>query len=62
MDTFTDKIDTMLEAVGEIKPGSMINLKVKHDPGCPALVSHSMADCTCTPTIERMEDGGNDRA
>lgn len=61
MGTFTDKMKTVFEAAGEIKPGSMINLSVRHDPRCPALVSHSMADCTCTPTIERMEDGGNAR-
>jgi hypothetical protein len=43
-----DKIQKMIARTGDFKPGVQ-HIEVKHDDGCPALNTHSLADCTCNP-------------
>ena len=47
-----EKIKKILEAVGQIKPGSVVHIAVEHDEGCPALKTHKLTDCTCDPDIK----------
>jgi hypothetical protein len=42
------KICRMAEAAGELKPG-VVHADIKHDDGCPAITTQSLADCTCEP-------------
>jgi len=40
-----------IKTAGELKPG-VTHIEVKHDDGCPALNTHSLADCTCNPDFK----------
>jgi hypothetical protein len=44
-------IDRMFEIIGR-KPG-VFQIEMQHDNDCPALKSHRMLDCTCSPIIRR---------
>jgi len=48
------KIEETIEAAGELLPGTVTHIVVKHDPDCPALLTHKMKDCTCKPIIEKV--------
>jgi len=48
------KIKKIIRAAEGLKPGTVTHIVVKHEPGCPALVTESMEDCRCNPTIEKM--------
>ncbi len=37
-------------------PGQVLHVSVRHDQGCPALRTHNLRDCTCTPVIDRMSN------
>ena len=56
MKSLTKKFDAILKLAESAEPGSIIHVDVKHDPGCPALVTHNLLDCTCDPVIR---GGGN---
>ena len=51
-DKLQQSIDRMLEIIGN-KPG-VFHIEMLHDDGCPALRTHRMIDCTCSPIIRRM--------
>jgi len=46
-----EKINRMIAAAGKLIPGVM-HLRVKHDDGCPAIETQSLADCTCKPDFK----------
>ncbi|MBW2631258.1 MAG: hypothetical protein JRC90_05770 [Deltaproteobacteria bacterium] len=48
------RLKEAIEAAGELKPGTVTHVIVKHDPDCPALLTHRMRDCTCKPIIEKV--------
>jgi hypothetical protein len=50
-----EKIYRMIEAAGELSPG-VTHIEVKHDDGCPALKTHSLADCICEPDFKKRSD------
>ncbi len=54
-----EKIYRLLKAEGALKPG-ITHILVKHDDGCPAIKTESLADCTCSPNFKLMktDDGG----
>ena len=52
-----DKIDRVMAAIstGALKPGTVTHVSVQHDPGCPALRSENLQDCTCDPDVKVMK-------
>jgi hypothetical protein len=49
------KISKMIEKVG-VKPGEVVHVLVEHDADCPALMTQSLADCTCHPDFKKMRE------
>ncbi|MBW2649536.1 MAG: hypothetical protein JRC66_00645 [Deltaproteobacteria bacterium] len=52
--TTKQRLEAAIEVAGELKPGTVTHVVVKHDPDCPALLTHRMRDCTCKPIIEKV--------
>ena len=52
--TVEQKIKKVIEAVGELEPGTVTHIVIKHDPDCPALLTNRMEDCRCKPVIEKV--------
>jgi hypothetical protein len=50
----TDKIERLIQAAGELKPGSVTHIDVKHLDGCPAIRTQCLKDCTCDPSFKVM--------
>jgi len=46
------KIKKIAQALKATSPGSVVHVLVKHDDDCPALITQSLADCTCDPDVE----------
>jgi hypothetical protein len=49
-----EKIQKIIEAAGDIKPG-VKHISVKHDDCCPAIKTKNLLDCTCDPDIKKMK-------
>jgi hypothetical protein len=49
------KLERIIEAAGEFEPDVVVHIKIAHDPGCPAIKTHRLTDCTCDPNIERIK-------
>ena len=49
-----EKIEKILVAVGNVKPGDVVHVSIEHDDGCRALRTNRLSDCTCRPDVERM--------
>ena len=47
-------MEEVIEATGELKPGTVTHILVKHDSSCPAFRTHKMKDCRCKPIIEKV--------
>jgi len=55
MKDLNDRMERIKEMVGPLKPGEVIHVSVKHDDGCPSLLTGRLIDCTCNPDIESMK-------
>ena len=53
---FETKLKAVIVAAGKIKPGQAVHINVAHDPGCPALKTQCLYDCTCKPIIKKMSN------
>ena len=49
-----EKIERILDVVGETEAGAKIHIRVEHDDDCVALKTKRLSDCTCLPDIERL--------
>lgn len=49
-----EKLGRMIEATGKVEPGTIVHLKIAHDPHCPAIQTKSLWDCICVPDVEGM--------
>ena len=45
----TEKIHRLIQAAGNLEPGTVTHISVQHDDGCPAIKTQRLADCTCDP-------------
>ena len=52
--TLKQRIEEAIEAAGELQPGTVAHVIVKHDADCPALLTNRMKDCRCKPVIEKV--------
>jgi hypothetical protein len=52
--TLQEKVDKII-ACSIIAPGKINHISVQHDPGCPALRTQNIQDCTCDPDVMIME-------
>jgi hypothetical protein len=50
----TEKIQMLIAAAGELKPG-VAHIEVKHDDDCPAIKTQKLVDCTCDPDFIMMK-------
>ena len=50
-----EKLERIIQAIGEFKPGDVIHVSVRHDDDCSSLKTDSLADCTCKPDVERIK-------
>ena len=55
-----EKINRVMAAMSSrsLIPGTVTHVSVKHDPGCPALRTENLQDCTCEPDVETMRRDG----
>jgi hypothetical protein len=54
MKDVTEKIQGLIQAAGELKPGTVTHIDVKHLDGCPAIRTQRLVDCTCNPDFKVM--------
>ena len=50
----TEKIHRLIQAAGNLEPGTVTHIEVKHDDGCPAIKTQNLVDCTCNPDFKLM--------
>jgi hypothetical protein len=49
-----EKIMRVIDASGNLQPGSVTHVLVEHEKGCPSIRTQKLTDCICNPDIRRM--------
>jgi hypothetical protein len=55
------KLNKVIEAFKDAKPGSVTHVFIKHDLNCPALRTQNLNDCNCDPEINKGNDNDSTR-